>query len=102
MRITYSEQASNDLESIFLYGLERFGALQAEKYLNQIQKTASLISKYPSMGRIDYRLSPPTNSFRHKSHIIFYDIFSAEIIILRIIHSSADPQKHLLPRYSLD
>ena len=46
-----SHRAVNDLLDIFIYGIELFGVLQAEKYQAELIAAFENIATYPQMGR---------------------------------------------------
>lgn len=85
-RIT--QRAERDLKDIYLYTLNMFGQLQAEKYLRELDDVFGLLSEYPNMGRVyDGR----THQFVHGKHIILYRASSTKIVIGRIFHGA---QRH--------
>ena len=53
--VSLSERAAQDLIDIYLYTLEHHGAVQAEDYTSNLERTLSLLADNPHMGRIDKR-----------------------------------------------
>ena len=80
-----SPLAESDLRRIFLYGLERFGALRAAEYReginNRFQQIVTNPLRYPEVASIKagYRRSV------YIAHSIYYRIENDQIVILRIL-----------------
>lgn len=81
-------RAERDLTDIYRYTLETFGALQAEKYLLELDGVLTLLSQYPAMGRV---YDGQTHQFLHGKHIILYRSRGNEIVIGRIFHGAQRP-----------
>ncbi|TDQ17448.1 toxin ParE1/3/4 [Algoriphagus boseongensis] len=84
MPYSLSLQAEEDLIQIYIYGLHRFGEIQAERYFHSLEKTFERIAKNPEMYpmadeiRVGYRFCV------HGSHTIYFKE-SEQIQIIRII-----------------
>lgn len=84
----FTIRAERDLKDIYRYTLEKFGALQAEKYLRELDGVFALLSQYPAMGRL---YDGQTHQFVHGKHIILYRTRGNEIVIGRIFHGAQRP-----------
>lgn len=84
-----SKRAENDLLNIFIYGIERFGLIQAEKYNSELDNCFGLISQNPQMGRSTNKIIKSLRRHEHKSHVIFYEEHNFGILILTIIHEKS-------------
>jgi toxin ParE1/3/4 len=88
MKHRITQRAERDLKDIYVYTLQQFGRLQAEKYLRELDAVFGLLNEYPDMGRLyDGR----THQFVHGKHIILYRPSPKGIIIGRIFHGA---QRH--------
>jgi toxin ParE1/3/4 len=81
-RLTGAAEA--DLAGIFWQGLERFGAVQTERYLTDLEAQFDLIADFPEIARLRGELINPVRAHPHSAHIIIYEIEPAGIAILRI------------------
>jgi toxin ParE1/3/4 len=88
--VRYSTQFKEDVIDVYMYGLETFGKIQAEKYLVNIYRLIESLdvsySIYPECRHL------PTKSKMYRwiileSHLIIYRITVTEIHVLRIVHT---------------
>lgn len=86
--------ARDDLELIWDYTVEEWGADQAEAYLLSIMNCFEELSKNPEMGRKREDLRAMTRSFPKEQHVIFYEVIDADIEILAVVHQSADIDRY--------
>ena len=91
-----SKEAKNDLRSIALFTENRWGRVQRNFYLKQLDQAFSLLAENPNLGtscdyvRVGYR------KFPQGSHLIFYKLNSeSAIVIVRILHKSMDVDTRL-------
>lgn len=52
-KLEFTRDAERDLTDIYLYGVEKFGHIQAERYSEQLVSRLHLLSQHPVIG-IDY------------------------------------------------
>lgn len=95
MHFNFSTQASRDVEDIYLYGFINFGEEQADLYSLRVHKCIDILCANPEIGRLDIRVNPAVRRFDFESHVIFYDVEFSSILIVRILHRSADSVQHL-------
>lgn len=94
--IQFLQQASRDIDEIYLYGFINFGEDQADLYIQKMKKLIlETLCRNPEIGRLDTRVNPAVRRFDFESHVIFYDLTETEIVIVRILHASMDFVKHL-------
>lgn len=91
--ITWSESAKTDLKSIFKY-YSQFSTKVAEKLIEKIYETVSILTLpgFEKSGQVD----ECNNQFRRlicSNYKIFYKILVDEILIVRIFHTSQNPQR---------
>jgi toxin ParE1/3/4 len=85
-----SRDADEDLQDIYAYGEEVWGAAQAAKYLHELYGVFELVSEYPEIGRSRRDLTEALRSFVHGSHVVFYMSWQGEIAVVRVLHGSRD------------
>lgn len=82
-----SEQADEDFESIYVYGLQNFGVAQADAYADGLEARFEQIAMQPALYpaiehvRQGYRLSV------YKSHGIYYRADESGVIIVRVLRN---------------
>ena len=82
-----SKYASEDYESIYVFGLLNFGLQQADAYAEgmeaRFEEIAQQPTLYPTVDHVKtgYRLSV------YRSHSIYYCFESGRVLIVRILHS---------------
>lgn len=72
MKFTLSLQAEEDLIQIYLYGLETFGELQAERYFNSLEQTFARIAQNPEMYPMATEIRTGYRYCVHSSHTIYF------------------------------
>jgi len=101
-RVAVSGPASRDYAGIIDWTAEHFGAQQARHYGSYID--AALVALQQPDEPLDSRLSDDImpNLWRwlvpRTRHIVFYLASPAEVRVLRILHVSMDPGRHIDPR----
>ncbi len=86
MRIRKSDLAESDLLSIYRFGHERFGALQADAYANDLFDVIDLLAHNPLIGRERGEFSKPVRIHPFKAHVIVYRIESDSLVVVRVLH----------------
>lgn len=89
-----SNLAAEDIAQIYEYTLLNFGVSQADKYMESLEKTSSLISSSPKMGYEYLALGKDIRCHNHQRHSIFYQQRKQDIFILRLLHQSMDTVNH--------
>jgi len=88
-------RAENDLIEIYVYGFQKFGEPQAEKYFSDLENCFQLLSETPLISRQREEFTPPVRIHHHSRHLVVYVTQDDQILIVRILHDSMDIQKHL-------
>ena len=97
MNYKISNEASNDLEKIWLYTFENWSAEQADRYFDLIFDEIEYLCLKPDSG-IDFsHIRKGYFRSRVKSHFIFYKINEKlnELEIIRIMHQQMDIENRL-------
>ena len=82
--------AQSDLESIWLYTLEQWGADQASTYLEAIIQRFDWLVDNPLLGKQRDDIKKGYYCFPEGMHLIFYTIKDSQIEIIGIPHQSMD------------
>jgi len=88
-------EADNDLQDIYDYTAEQFGAEQATKYLMGLEDLFYILCHHPQSGRMRNEIRKGVRSISYVSHIVFYRVIERHIRIVRILHASRDLPKFL-------
>ena len=97
MKYKISQEASQDIENIWLYTFEHWSIEQADRYFNLIMDEIEYLAENPKSG-IDYsNVRKGYFRSRIKSHFIFYKMNrkNEEIEIIRILHQRMDVDTRL-------
>ncbi len=87
--------AKIDLTTIYQHGLQQWGQVQSDSYLETIKAQFWLLTKQPLMGIERPDILPDIRSFPIGSHVLFYRVTTDSLEIIRLLHSRQDPQQHL-------
>lgn len=78
--------AESDLIDIWRYSFEQWGELQADKYLDELDSEIGMKRDYVRVG---YRV------LFVGSHAVYYTVTPDTVHIIRVLHGSMDPDRHL-------
>lgn len=91
MSVTFSTVADDDLQRVYIGGVESFGVAQAERYVAGLRDACRLIGDFPRLARLRTEIAPPIRAHPYRSHVIVYDIAEDEhVLIQRIRHGRED------------
>lgn len=94
-KIEFTHDAERDLINIFLYGIEHFGPVQAERYTKTLNAKIEMAAEHPDFG-VDYSfVVEGVRRYESVSHAIYYRPTQSGILILRVLHGRMDPARHL-------
>lgn len=92
----FTNQAVEDLNSIWMYSFENWSELQADKYYDQLLNSCQKIAITPQIGKKYEDIRKELFGFKVNKHIIFYRKLENEIIeITRILHEKMDFKSRL-------
>ena len=94
-RYQFTDKAERDLEGIIDYTAQKWGATQANTYLDGLETRAQLLAENTDLGLVRETLSKGLLSFPYESHILYYKKHARGIVIVRVLHQHMDPVKHL-------
>ncbi len=96
--IKISKPAELDLKNIASYTLSNWGESQKKTYLDlfknffiNLSHDEANVALIKSREDIDVGLF----SFQIKKHVVYFRTTENEVLILRVLHSRMDPERHL-------
>jgi len=93
--VYYSDKAENDLAEIIDYTLNKWGAVQADEYINGLEALAQQLAERPAMGVSNILDNVELFAFPYKSHTLYYIKKDTGISMVRVLHQSMLPEKYL-------
>ncbi|HEY0120722.1 MAG TPA: type II toxin-antitoxin system RelE/ParE family toxin [Rhizobium sp.] len=66
-----STRASREFKELYLDGIEKFGLLQADRYLDELIRCFELLADNPFMGRKAESIAPTARRHEHKTILFF-------------------------------
>jgi toxin ParE1/3/4 len=93
--IAYSRRARLDLLDIADYTLRTWSSKQAGSYLNRIQDCCERLAVYPMLGRECNQIAHGLRHIEEGQHMIFYRVSDTKVTVVRILHRSMLPERHL-------
>lgn len=96
MELTLSDLAIIDLANIFNYTIDVWGERQAYRYQELIDNGLAAIAENPTLvlSKDANKYFPQARSLKVEKHYIYYVVEDDEIVILRILHQSMNPELH--------
>ncbi|MFD1331375.1 type II toxin-antitoxin system RelE/ParE family toxin [Methylopila musalis] len=95
MAYRLSRDADRDVYELFLFGAERFGVEQAERYHTDLAQAFDLIGRHPWLAPERHDLGG-ARVHTHRSHAVIYDVGAdGGVLILRVLHTTRDWRRHL-------
>jgi len=91
--LSFSRHAKADLMSIGAYTLETWGAAQAERYLDGLERCAKMLATNPLLGRSCNWIRSGLYRFEKGRHVLFYRREEEGILVSRILHQSMLPEQ---------
>jgi len=94
-RILKHALAESDLIGIWQYSFEQWDAVQADRYLDELDSGIRQLRDSPEMGaKCDY-VREGYGVLLINSHAVYYTVSSSAIHIVRVLHGHMDPGRHL-------
>jgi toxin ParE1/3/4 len=94
-KIHINELAESDLIGIWQYSFEEWGAVRADKYLDELDSKIKLLPDNPDLGiKRDY-VSDGYRVLFVASHAVYYTVTPTTIHVIRVLHGQMDPDRHL-------
>lgn len=82
--------AEADLEKAWRDTFERWGATQADAYIDQLCDRLQLLVEQPNLGRACEELRTGYRRILIGSHVVFYRIDGDLVVVVRVLHEKVD------------
>jgi toxin ParE1/3/4 len=82
-------RAREDLNEIWAYIAEDSESL-ADAFVDRLDTRFHLLARQPGLGRIRQELVPGLRSFPVGRYVIFYELISDGVAVVRVLHSARD------------
>ncbi len=96
-RIRLSGPAQRDLAGIGAYTLDHWGAVQKRTYLDLIKQALRTVRDMPGLGAARDDIAQGLRCHAVGRHVIFYREIESDLVVVRILHQSMDPTRHMKP-----
>ena len=90
-----SANARNDLFDIADYTTLTFGPAQSLIYRDGLIDAFETLAVHPRAGVSMDHIKTGARRLTHESHVIYYRMKANHVLILRVLHHSQDPMRHL-------
>lgn len=92
--LAFTPAAMADIEAIWDYSAENWGADQADRYTDEIRDACLALAAGWKIGRAaDIRAG--YSKYVTGSHVIYYKDQADRLDVIRILHSRQDAERHL-------
>ncbi|KAB1087984.1 type II toxin-antitoxin system RelE/ParE family toxin [Neorhizobium galegae] len=81
-----TSRAESEIVDIIRYGIETFGVLQAQHYVDELTHCFELLVENPRMGGAGPDFGESVRRHIHARHIVLYEINAPGILILAVVH----------------
>ena len=88
--------AESDLTEIWVYTCEKWGGVQADKYLDQLEEGMKQLIHHPSLGANYTHVLTGYRRLQVEHHAVFYQVQESEVLIVRVLHEDMDAPQRLL------
>ena len=95
MRVRFSSEASVDLSELIRFGIETWGDDPTTAYVGRLDEALSRLKDHPRIGMTVDRRLPDLRRLSVGSHVIYYQPFETELLIVRVLHASRDVTRHI-------
>lgn len=93
-RFVVSPAAELDLDDIWDYSVENWGARQAERYIRLIQDTIIGLVQGTQPSRSASHVRAGYRSLLVGAHVVFFKEHDELVDVIRILHQRMDPSQH--------
>jgi toxin ParE1/3/4 len=94
-KIHVHESAERDLIGIWRYSFEEWGEVQADKYLDELDRGIMKLADNPKIGMKRDYVRDGYRVLFVASHAVYYTVASDAVHIIRVLHGRMDPDRHL-------
>ena len=95
MKLEITPAALEDLRSIRAYTLDRWGAVQEQRYPDQLWRRFEDIMEDSSRFRFRHDLFPDCQIAAEGRHVILFRVSKDTLQAVRVLHSAMDYNRHV-------
>ena len=88
-KYSLSAQAVSDISDLYVFGLERFGRVQAVRFIEELRRIFRLLAENPRLGRLAPSIRSGVRRHEHRPYVVLYEETPDGVVILAVIHSSS-------------
>lgn len=93
--LEYTDSAEADLAGIVQDTIDRWGADQANRYIDGLERLTSRLAEHPAIGTPCEDLDGMPQAFPYQSHTLYYLVEPERLVVLRVLHKRMNPRLHL-------
>jgi toxin ParE1/3/4 len=93
--IDYADKAEKDLADILQLTVSKWGADQANRYLDGLEQLTARLAEQPAMGSGCEDLAKGLRAFPYQSHVLYYLVEPRRLVIARVLHKLMNPALYL-------
>ena len=94
MKVCYTAEAESDLDTIGAYTEKVWGAAQCDRYIDMLQQTIERL--LPEANYLpEHPHHPGLFRFHAERHYIYFTRSEGSLTVVRILHDSMLPERHL-------
>lgn len=93
-KVHKQSRAENDLIDVWLYSFEQWGADQADRYLDELDKGIQSLARKRELGAKRDNVREGYRVLFVNSHAVYYTVTPSIIQIIRVLHGQMDPERH--------
>ncbi len=90
MKLTWTSDATGDLDEIWDYSAATWGQVQADQYAQDIRAAALRLADRQISGTAESDVRPGLRRLVVRSHVIWFRVVGAELRVVRVLHQSRD------------
>lgn len=91
--VSFSPAAAADIDDIWDYTADRWGADQADNYTDVIRDACHALAKGTKQGRPS--VLPGFQKYLCGSHVVYFLDYADHLNVIRILHQRQDAERHL-------
>ena len=96
LKLRITPKAESDLIGIWLYTCDRWGADQADQYLDQLAAGMNQLLHHPLLGTDYAHVLTGYRRLQVEHHGIFYKALEPEVLVVRVLLEDMDAPQRLL------
>jgi toxin ParE1/3/4 len=92
----FSRRAESDLIEIARYTMNRWGADQTARYIDDLEACCQQLAGNPDLGRACDDIRPGLRRMEHGRHVVFYRQDAVGVLVSRVLHQRMLPELHTI------